>query len=112
MGKPFIDHMNGVRIVICSKCDTPLANRADLESGNYQGSTGKAFLYTKAVNLRYSIVHERDMMTGKHYVRDAYCKCCDEKVGWMYEFAVPDNQRHKEGKVILEKAFIKEPRAI
>jgi len=52
------------------------------------------------------------MMTGKHYVRDAYCKCCDEKVGWMYEFAVPDNQRHKEGKVILEKAFIKEPRAI
>ena len=50
------------------------------------------------------------MISGKHYVRDVYCKGCGDKVGWMYEFAVPEGQRHKEGKVILEKSFIKEYR--
>lgn len=108
MGRPFIEHMGGIRIILCTKCETPLTNRENLESGNYQGSTGKAYLFTKATNLRYSGVQERHMMTGKHYVRDVFCKGCTEKIGWMYEFAVPDNQKHKEGKVILEKAFIKE----
>lgn len=108
MGRIFMDHMGGIRVILCVKCDTPLTNRESLESGNYQGSSGKAFLFTKAVNLRYSDVQERGMMTGKHYVRDVYCKGCSEKLGWMYEFAVPLEQRHKEGKVILEKKFIKE----
>lgn len=97
---------------MCSKCDTPLTNRENFESGSYQGASGKAFLFTKATNLKYSHVQERDMMSGKHYVRDVYCKGCETKIGWMYEFAVSDNQRHKEGKVILEKLYIKEPKAI
>lgn len=108
MGRTFIDHMNGSRVVYCIKCDTPLTNRENLESGSYQGSTGKAFLFTRAVNLRYSKVQERDMLSGKHFVRDVFCKVCNTKLGWMYEFAVPPEQRHKEGKVILEKLFIKE----
>lgn len=108
MGRTFLRHMGGIRDILCTKCETPLTNRENLESGNYQGSTGKAFLFTKAINLKYSEVQERHMMTGKHYVRDVFCKGCGEKIGWMYEFAVPENQRHKEGKVILEKSFIKE----
>ena len=110
MGRTFLDHMGGSRVILCNRCDTPLTNKENLESGGYQGSTGKAFLFTRAVNLRYSHVQERDMISGKHYVRDVYCKGCGDKVGWMYEFAVPEGQRHKEGKVILEKSFIKEYR--
>lgn len=108
MGRLFLDHMGGMKIVLCNKCETPLTNKENFESGNYQGSTGKASLYTKAVNLRYSQVQERNMLTGRHYVRDVFCKGCSEKLGWIYEFAVSEEQRHKEGKVILEKAFIKE----
>ena len=26
-------------------------------------------------------------------IRDVYCKNCDSKLGWMYEFATEDNQR-------------------
>jgi hypothetical protein len=110
MGRIFLDHMGGVRVILCHRCGTPFTNRENLESGNYRGSTGKAYLFTKAVNLAYSEVQERHMMTGKHYVRDVFCKVCREKSGWMYEFAVPENQRHKEGKIILEKAYIKEAR--
>lgn len=108
MGRDFVNHMGGSRVISCTRCDTPLTNRESLESGAYQGSTGKAYLFTKAVNLKFSEVQERHMLTGKHYVRDVFCKGCMEKLGWMYEFAVVDVQRHKEGKVILEKAFIKE----
>lgn len=110
MGRIFLDHLGGVRVVLCAKCGTPLACREDCESGNYQGSSGKAFLFTRAVNLTHSEVQERHMMTGKHYVRDVFCKGCRVKLGWMYEFACPDSQRHKEGKVILERLFIKETR--
>lgn len=41
-------------------------------------------------------------------VRDVSCKSCDAKVGWMYEFATEDNQRYKEGRVILERALVTE----
>ena len=27
------------------------------------------------------------------FIRDVYCKNCDSKLGWMYEFATEDNQR-------------------
>lgn len=110
MGRTFLEHMGGAKVIACNTCKTPLTNKENIESGNYQGSTGKAFLFTRATNLRYSEVQERHMMTGKHFVRDVYCKGCSEKLGWMYEFAVPENQRHKEGKVILEKAFITDSR--
>ena len=48
------------------------------------------------------------MLTGKHMVRDVFCKCCNKKLGWMYEFASEKPQQYKEGKVILEKALINE----
>ena len=41
-------------------------------------------------------------------VRDVACKNCDAKLGWIYEFATEENQRYKEGKVILERALVGE----
>ena len=35
-------------------------------------------------------------------------KKCNDKLGWMYEFALEENQRYKESHVILEKALIRE----
>jgi hypothetical protein len=41
-------------------------------------------------------------------VRDVSCKNCDTKLGWIYEFATEENQRYKEGRVILERALVTE----
>lgn len=41
-------------------------------------------------------------------MRDVSCKACDYKLGWMYEFATEDNQKYKEGRVILERALVTE----
>ncbi|MCL4131733.1 UNVERIFIED_CONTAM: hypothetical protein GTU68_038358 [Idotea baltica] len=48
------------------------------------------------------------MLTGRHMVRDVSCKSCNTKLGWIYEFATEENQRYKEGKVILERALVSE----
>lgn len=48
------------------------------------------------------------MLTGRHMVRDVSCKNCEAKLGWIYEFATDDNQRYKEGRVILERALVTE----
>ncbi|KAK6026081.1 yippee putative zinc-binding protein [Ostertagia ostertagi] len=65
-------------------------------------------LFHRAWNLDYSEAQHRDMMTGKHIVRDVMCRVCHKKVGWMYEFAMEESQRYKEARVILEKALIDE----
>jgi len=55
-----------------------------------------------------SEVQDRVMLTGRHMVRDVSCKKCDVKLGWIYEFATEENQRYKEGRVILERALVTE----
>uniref|UniRef100_A0AAY5KDA3 Protein yippee-like n=1 Tax=Esox lucius TaxID=8010 RepID=A0AAY5KDA3_ESOLU len=65
-------------------------------------------LRTPVVNLQYSEVQDRVMLTGRHMVRDVSCKNCNSKLGWIYEFATEDSQRYKEGRVILERALVRE----
>ncbi len=47
------------------------------------------------IPISFSEPSERVMLTGRHWVRDIYCKKCEEKLGWMYEFAMEDQQRYK-----------------
>ncbi|XP_034947739.1 protein yippee-like 5 [Chelonus insularis] len=108
MGVIFLEHIGGTRLFSCASCDTNLTNRSQLISTRFTGATGRAFLFNKVVNLSYSEVQDRVMLTGRHMVRDVSCKNCDAKLGWVYEFATDDNQRYKEGRVILERALVTE----
>lgn len=38
---------------------------------------------------------------------DVYCNRCMTIIGWKYERAFEESQKYKEGKVILERAFLK-----
>ncbi|CAH0396040.1 unnamed protein product [Bemisia tabaci] len=108
MGRVFLEHIGGSRIFSCASCDTVLTNRSELISTRFTGATGRAFLFNRVVNLSYSEVQDRVMLTGRHMVRDVSCKTCDTKLGWIYEFATEENQRYKEGRVILERALVTE----
>ncbi|XP_046855025.1 protein yippee-like 5 [Xenia sp. Carnegie-2017] len=112
MGKVFLEHPGGARIYSCEKCGTALTNKSQLISMRFTGATGRAFLFNKVVNITLSDVQDRIMLTGRHMVRDVSCKNCDTKLGWMYEFAVEDGQRYKEGRVILERALVSESEGI
>src|SRR3954466_15775125 len=48
------------------------------------------------------------MLTGRHLVRDVFCKNCLTKLGWQYEFAHDAEQCYKEGHFILERKLLKE----
>jgi len=108
MSRIFLDHIGGTRLFSCANCDTILTNRSELISTRFTGATGRAFLFNKVVNLQYSEVQDRVMLTGRHMVRDVSCKNCNSKLGWIYEFATEDSQRYKEGRVILERALVRE----
>ena len=108
MGRLFLNHLGGSRLFSCAKCDTPLTNRVELISTRFTGATGRAFLFDKVVNLTFSEVQDRVMLTGRHMVRDVSCKKCDNKLGWIYEFATEEQQKYKEGRVILERALVTE----
>uniref|UniRef100_A0A0L8GVU7 Protein yippee-like n=1 Tax=Octopus bimaculoides TaxID=37653 RepID=A0A0L8GVU7_OCTBM len=108
MGRVFLRHIGGTRLFSCASCDTPLTNRSELISTRFTGATGRAFLFNRVVNLNYSEVQDRVMLTGRHMVRDVSCKNCESKLGWVYEFATEESQRYKEGRVILERALVTE----
>ncbi|XP_065183886.1 protein yippee-like 5 [Sycon ciliatum] len=108
MGKVYLTHPGGSRIYCCWNCSTALTNKSEMMSNRFSGTTGRAFLFNKAVNLSYSELQVRFMLTGRHIVRDVSCKNCGSRLGWMYEFATEESQKYKEGHVILERALVQE----
>lgn len=50
----------------------------------------------------------KDLRTGRHKTRDIYCNVCNNGVaiGWKYIMAEMDSQKYKEGKFILERAYL------
>jgi hypothetical protein len=58
------------------------------------------------VNYIAGEASERNMTTGKHIVRDIYCRQCRETVGWKYDKAYEANEKYKEGKFILEAELL------
>merc|ERR1711990_338488 len=108
MGVVFLEHPGGARYFCCMNCKAPLTNRSELSSTRFTGATGRAYLFNRVVNVKHSAASCRIMLTGRHIVRDVYCKGCETKLGWMYEFATNEDQQYKEGKTILERALIQE----
>nr|XP_029117590.1 protein yippee-like isoform X5 [Elaeis guineensis] len=70
---------------------------------------GKAYLFSKIVNVTVGLKEERMMMTGLHTVSDIFCVGCGSIVGWKYEAAHEKSQKYKEGKFILERFKVSGP---
>ncbi|KAI9155930.1 hypothetical protein H9P43_009040 [Blastocladiella emersonii ATCC 22665] len=96
------------RIYGCSSCLTHLSTYDQIVSKQFQGQTGRAFLFGKVVNVAEGTCEDRQMTTGLHTVRDILCIGCGRVVGWKYEHAYEESQRYKEGKFILEKMLLTE----
>lgn len=113
MGRIFLEHLGGLKLFNCAECHTNLTNRSQLISTRFTGATGefskckimyhttctcylltgRAYLFKRVVNLTFSAIQERVMLTGRHMVRDVMCKNCGAKLGWMYEFATDETQK-------------------
>jgi hypothetical protein len=108
MGRPVVFRLKGPAIIECKNCRAHLTQPNELISRLFQGATGRAHLYNLTYNLIFGEEEERSMITGPHTVADAYCLGCNTIVGWKYIKAHFDDQRYKEGRVILEVFFTRE----
>ncbi|KAJ3367974.1 Protein yippee-like 5 [Allomyces arbusculus] len=94
------------RIYVCATCQTHLSTHSLIISKQFQGQTGRAFLFDKVVNVAEGPAEDRHMTTGLHTVRDIRCIHCGAVVGWKYEYAYEESQKYKVGKYILEKNLL------
>ncbi|GKU92103.1 hypothetical protein SLEP1_g5876 [Rubroshorea leprosula] len=102
MGRLFVVNLEG-RIYSCKHCRTHVALCEDVISKAFQCRHGKAYLFSKVVNVTVGEKEERLMLTGMHTVADIFCVGCGSMVGWKYETAHEKNQKYKEGKSVLER---------
>ncbi|KAL6533114.1 hypothetical protein OROMI_027226 [Orobanche minor] len=103
MGRVFAVTLEGF-IYSCKHCGTHLALCDDIVSKSFRCRHGKAYLFSKVVNVTLGEKEERMMMTGAHTVADIFCVQCGSIVGWKYEIANEKNQKYKEGKSVLERS--------
>ncbi|CAN1748624.1 Protein yippee-like [Linum perenne] len=108
MGRLFVVNLEG-KIYSCKHCKTNLALSEDIVSKSFHSRHGKAYLFSKVVNVSTGEKEERLMMTGKHTVADIFCVGCGSIVGWKYETAHEKSQKYKEGKSVLERFKVSGP---
>ncbi|EAW23951.1 Yippee zinc-binding protein, putative [Aspergillus udagawae] len=106
MGLAYNVYLTSNKIFGCKKCKTHLADYNDIISRNFRGQHGKAYLFNTVVNVTHSEAVERNMTTGRHIVRDIFCRQCAELVGWKYDKAYEASEKYKEGKFILEEELL------
>ncbi|KAE9606174.1 hypothetical protein Lalb_Chr10g0105121 [Lupinus albus] len=108
MGRLFVLHLEG-KIYSCKHCRTHLALSEDIVSKSFHSRHGKAYLFSKVVNVSMGEKEDRQMMTGMHTVVDIFCVGCGSIVGWKYESAHEKSQKYKEGKSVLERFKLSGP---
>ncbi|XP_006367369.1 protein yippee-like [Solanum tuberosum] len=83
MGRLFVLTLEG-KIYSCKHCGTHLALSENIVSKSFHCRHGKAYLFSKVVNVTSGEIEDRVMMTGMHTVADIVCVCCGSIVGWKY----------------------------
>ncbi|KEH31011.1 yippee family zinc-binding protein, putative [Medicago truncatula] len=83
MGRVFYLDLDG-RAYRCTFCRTPFALADHVLSRSFSCSRGRAYLFSKVVNVTLGTQVERLMMSGLHTVEDIFCCCCGQIVGWKY----------------------------
>ncbi|KAB2034307.1 hypothetical protein CXB51_003545 [Gossypium anomalum] len=108
MGRLFVVNLEG-KVYSCKHCKIHLALVDDILSKSFQSRHGKAYLFSKVVNVSVGEKEDRLMITGLHTVADIFCIGCGSIVGWKYEFAHEKSQKYKEGKSVLERFKVSGP---
>ncbi|SCZ92102.1 BZ3500_MvSof-1268-A1-R1_Chr5-3g08338 [Microbotryum saponariae] len=73
-----------VKVFGCRTCKTHLSIHEHIESKNFNGQHGRAYLFTTVYNINAGPPEDRPMTTGLHTVRDISCAKCGDVLGWKY----------------------------
>ncbi|KAF5946197.1 hypothetical protein HYC85_016425 [Camellia sinensis] len=99
----FDGRLVGSRFYCCVYCRNIVALHDDIVVKNFTSGTGRAFLFSHAMNILEGPKQVRWLITDIHMVADIYCSNCREVLGWKYEQAYRQENKFKDGKFVLDK---------
>ena len=96
----------------CRNCKSCILPKADVESDQYQGGLGPAFLARSLVNCRIHEDHpySTQFTTGLYVVCDFHCINCDAALGKKYLQSQDASNRFKVGKFLVEQTLLEPSR--
>lgn len=106
MGILFKRYLDTPYVYECAECGIHLASSSSTISKGFNGSLGKAYLFSRIVNVSEGPSESRALLTGSHVVCDVFCNGCNTLLGWKYVHAEDPEQKYKIGSYVLEKTLI------
>jgi hypothetical protein len=100
--------LSDLKIICCKKCLSHLCLSHFVASGEFTGASGQAYLVNKLINYEfYDRELEEKMITGTYLVQKVRCHQCKNKLGWYYKKSFDHREKYKEGKFVIELAYLK-----
>lgn len=96
-----------VKIITCKGCSSHLCMSSMVVSDNFTGASGAAYLVDRVINVELNpVVQESEMTTGHYLISKAHCHQCKVQLGWKYHKAFLFQEKYKEGKFVIERAYL------
>ncbi|PVH13740.1 uncharacterized protein CXQ87_001858 [Candidozyma duobushaemuli] len=97
------------KIFVCNECSAHLCLSNLVISDQFTGASGHAYLVDKLINVQPDGPdQEKQFRTGVYIVNDIRCSQCRTRLGWFYKKSAAYAEAYKEGKYVVERAFIRE----
>lgn len=97
------------KIFVCNECLSHLCLSNLVISDQFTGASGNAYLVDKLINVQPDGPdQEKTFRTGVYVVNDIRCSQCRTRLGWYYKKLAAYAEAYKEGKYVVERAFIRE----
>ncbi|GBL48208.1 hypothetical_protein [Candidozyma auris] len=97
------------KIFVCNECSSHLCLSNLVISDQFTGASGPAYLVDKLINVQpMGPDQEKQFRTGIYVVNDICCSQCHTTLGWFYKKSAAYAEQYKEGKYVVERAFIRE----
>lgn len=95
------------QIIVCKKCGCHLCLSDLIISDQFTGSSGAAYFVKDLINFEPSLtVIESQMRTGTYLINKVRCHQCKITIGWHYKKSYMAEEQYKEGKFVIERAFL------
>lgn len=97
----------GNKVICCRQCLTHLCHSNIVISDGFLGESGQAYLVLDLINYEFYLhLQETQMKTGLYQIHKVRCHTCQQKLGWFYKKAYIPEEEYKEGKFVIEDAYL------
>lgn len=106
---PNTSYDNDTHIIVCNQCLTHLCLSSLVLLDKFCSQLGDAYLVDRLINVTPDGEDRKTpMRTGVYLINKIRCVQCATTLGWIYKKLFSYSELYKEGKYVIERAFIHE----